>query len=452
MYIARLNKSDLLDWLGGQSRPVTTRVSIDQLQQPLNDAIGLLWQEKPGSVKTTPVIFVADAQIVDFYAFVGTYVATYRPFSAYFRVISQESLPEVLQLADTQRQRSELPASLIGVAIAEAFIQSRGRVKTAADLSVSAVSSTLSAALAAAVSHGYGPATLEDIASRWQRARRLSSDDTLALEPRKITGVWGIILNAFSKKSPYHSDEGATAQSISVALRSALEGASDISEWVYPLTARIPSLGDAALRMRGAREERVRVLTDVFQVLSKWDGEPLLKEFLGGTLLSMVGNGSFDYLPLLSSLARELPGAALWFAVASALQKGNDALTAGDCLGRRTVRDVLLPLDVFAPPRDDIALEELELFGRSNPERLGFRTAQQSIIAVELTSGVSGRVRSWVAGRADTQVPTLDRQINSKDLEELSMLLDRARSAVNRLGSRDQNDLFDSRTRPSRRR
>lgn len=451
MHASRLSREEFLAWLGGQYRPSIKKFSSGELARTGLQDIVLVWREKPDGDLNSPIIIVSSKSIGDFFAFVGTYISTYTPFSAFFRVTT----PELFQtnLATKVNSNPTLPA-LIGVAIAEAFVQARGKAKDASDLSLPAVLGTLSATLASAIHRGYDSERLEEIAELWSRARQLKSGDDLPLQPAKVVQAWSIIAQAMSLEPVVARDTNENVGTITSFIQTARTSSGAIAEQLYPLSARFPSLGDAALRMRGTREERVRVLSDSVALLAKADGDILLREFLAGTLISLLGNGSFNYLPFATNLTRDLPGAALWFGLSSALQKGNDALTAANCLGRRAARDAFVRWNVFDAPRDDISIEEFDIYRRSDHERFELRGAGQSLLSIELVPGVNAKIRGPSSNRSDTTNSTASARIqNTEEFRELRHLLDRARYTLDRMATGpEQPDMFDSDSRSYRRR
>lgn len=451
MYAASISREELLGWLGGQYRPVAKRLAPSEIANITRQDIVLVWRDKPANDASTALIVVRDESLRDFYAFVGTYVSTYTPFSAFFRVITPNRLLDSME-ADAHSQLN-LPAA-IGVAIAEAFVQARGKAKGASDLSLPAVLGTLSASLAMAVYRGYRPDQLKEITALWIRARQVGSDDDLALPPAKTLQVWTLIAQSMSPEPSVISGSDESARAIVAFLRTARSSNGAIAEQLYPLTARFPALGDTVLRMRRTREERVRVLSEAVKSLANSDGDSVLKEFLAGALVSLIGDGSFDFLPFATNLTRDFPGAALWFGISSSLQKGNDALTAANCLGRRAARDAFARWNVFDTPRDDVSIEEIEMSQRSDHGGSGLRGAGQSILSIELVPGVSAKVRASSSSRSDVHTaPAPSWKQDAEEMKELRYLLDRARYTLDRLSAdARQPDMFDPGSRPYRRR
>ncbi|MFS4583665.1 hypothetical protein [Phaeobacter sp. C3_T13_0] len=452
MQISMLNREALLDWLAGSYSPKASPITLRQLAKPLEADVALLWKTDQ-SASLTPVVLVKQRDLKEFYAFVSTYVSTYRPFSAFFHVLPYEEATSVAGLRDRRRPATiDVPDELIGVAIAEAYAQSRGKVRTVNELTVQGLQATLSATLFEFLIRGGELKEMHNIAEKWAAIRGNSSDPSLALGAEMILDVWMTIGAALN--SPKTKKKSDVRSKISSSLKAALIEKSSLEDWFFPLTAGIPELGNAVSNMRLAREERVRTLPKAFSSLRQSNSDSTLKEFVVGGLLSMVSNGSFDQLKLLDETLQDFPKAALWFGVISSLQQRTDALTSGNCLGRRAVRDLKRPADLFTPPESDISFDELMILSEEALTADSFRTAHSSTISVALHGTVSASFRNPKTKRQDSDVQkSVDRaNFDAEKFEELRFLLDRANRVVRNLQPSAQRDLFENHSKNNKRR
>ncbi|WP_296426544.1 hypothetical protein [Yoonia sp.] len=451
MQISMLSREAFLEWLAGSYVPKTLAFKDRQFSKPLDAEVALLWKGEP-SKSAVPVILVKQQGLREFYAFVSTYVSTYCPFSAFFHVVPYESAATMACLQESSSPAVNIPDELIGVAIAEAYAQSRGKIRSLNELSVQGIQATLSATLLEFLIRGGDLKDMNGIAEKWAAIRNSSSDTSLVLSSEMILDVWTTIGRALtSAKASKARDARAE---ISSALKGALVENSSLEKWFFPLTNSIPELGEAVRNMTLAREERVRTLPMALNSLRQSNTDPLLKEFVVGGLLSMVGNGSFDQLKLLDEILRDFPKAALWFGVISSLQKRSDVLTAGNCLGRRVARDVKKSVEIFAPPESDISFEELMILGEETLKADSFRTAHSGVISVALYGTVASSFRNPKSKRQeiDAQVSREQAKINLKEFEELRFLLDRANRVLRNLQPSSQRDLFDDSSKYTKRR
>lgn len=443
MQISMLSREAFLDWLAGGYSPEKVSFKNQQLTKPLVSEVALVWEDEP-SKSAVPVILVKQQDLREFYAFVSTYVSTYRPFSAFFHVVPYERAATFPGLKENTTPVVDLPDELIGVAIAEAYAQSRGKIRSLSELSVQSIQATLSATLLAFLLRGGDVEDMNGIANKWTAIRKSSSTTPLTLSSEMILDVWTTIGSALS--STKVSKKRNVRTKVSLALQAALVENTSLEDWFFPLTKSIPELEDLVGNMTLAREERVRTLPIAFSSLRQSNADPLLKEFVAGGLLSMVGNGSFDQLRLLDETLQEVPKAALWFGVISSLQKRSDVLTAGNCLGRRVIRDLKKPVDLFAPPESDISFEELMILGEDTLSTDRFRTAHSNVISVALDGTVTSSIRNPKSRRQDidSQASIERANSNSKELSELRFLLDRANKVVRDLQEPYQRDFFDN--------
>ncbi len=443
MQICLFDREGFLDWLNGKPSPKPARLTAAKMRQPLGNDVALIYPDPKVADQSQPVIAVPQNKIADFYAFVGTYVANYRPFSAFFKVVPFEVLSELTNAQSIEGQ-TRLPFQrLIGVAIAEVYTQSRARTKVIDKISVSAVQATLSASLSEAVWQGYGPEMIEDISRRWQTTRELEHSNDLFLKPNKITEVWRIVSDVLSGKSTRGSR--GSNRKVFQALEIATLPNSSPHEWLSPFMKELPWLEKTASGLDRSREERVRIVRDMVPELINSHSDSLTREFLAGAIISMIGNGSFAQLSLLDDLLPELPSAALWFGVFASFQHGNDALTIGNCLGRRVVRDMCTNRDLFAPISADIAFEEMAMFRNEAKSAPPFRTAHASNMTVSLLANVTGRFK--IGNSSDVEVSRQRQEARNRESQEqtheLMYLLDRARQMAAKLAKVRQRDLFD---------
>ncbi len=443
MQICLLDRESFLDWLGGKPSPKPVRLTAAKMRQALENDIALIYDDQKTIISTQPVLAIPQHKISDFYAFVGTYVAGYRPFSAYFKVVPFEMLSEMMKFRSYDPEMGLQKECLIGVAIAEVYTQSRARIEAIDKISVSAVQATLSASLTEAVWQGYGSEKVGDISRRWQIVRELEDASELFLDPQKITEVWEIISEVVAEK--ISSKSRGPRRKIAQALKRAVLIGPPDQEWLFPFLKEFPRLAQNVAGLSRSREERVRIVRDILPELVDSSSNLLTREFLAGAIISMIGNGSFAQLSLLDDVLPKLPSAALWFGVVSSLQNGSDALTVGNCLGRRVVRDMCTSANLFVPIREDIAVEELRMFRSEKKSTATFRTVQTASMTVNLLGNVSGRFKTVGATNNDATRAKQDAKFrkNDEQTQELMYLLDRARHMAGMLSRSGQRDLFD---------
>lgn len=455
MYISTVGRERFLSWITGGGKVVGKTVPDSAVSGlVMHSQLSLLWPNKLAvDGANAPLVCLPEREINDFFAFTSTYIGAISPFSAFYRVISAERLSKLLEGAKTQPLLNL--ASLTGAAMAEAFLQSRGRT-TLNDLTVAGVLGTLSASLAAGVHNGYDEDGLERIAAGWVRSRTAANADAVALSASAILSVWSIVAMS-SRNSPARSGPADVDALIAQLLRRCVEAGDFTPDLIRPAFSAVPDMDRVFARMTASREERVKALGDGLDILLRSGAEGVLLDFLAGALLSMVGNGSFDFLPLTTRFPVERSAATIWFGICSGLHRATDVFSISSCLGRRSARDMFANIDLFSPPKDDICIEEFEVLRRGRGEFPSFRTSSQSVISIEVLPGVSVKVRNSQlrgesASESASQALPVRRLKDSEEMRELRYLLDRARHTVERLAaSSDQIGLFD-REEPSTKR
>lgn len=438
MYSA-LTRDEFVDWLGGLSSPKPEILQLGRKLEVAKGKILLVWPDPNTNSQKPSIIAIAEEEIRDFFAFVSTYVATFKPFSAFFNVVALEDLDLVLgETLDSASQNSKFPG-LIGVALAEAYAQSRSKTQSLNDLTVQGVRATLSATLLSAVFQGFRSEGLEKIALRWVDARGLTSDGSLTIGFSDTLEVWKLIGSAL--------DEGPRSKSkhsknlIEEALRTGFKIGSNFDDWFLPFVASAMGTDKHVRMLKGAREERIRSIPLILEGIFNLKVEPEVREFLAGGLLSMVGNGSLAHLQLTDRLVGELPGAVLWFGALSALQSQSDCLTASDCLGRRVVRDLMVKHDRFGSPNFDVSLDELKVLGDRAVSGVGMRSMHSNLIEIGLLGSVHAPFRRPSPRQDEERLNT--EKVLAERLEELRFLLDRASRVAADLHRPRQRELFE---------
>lgn len=450
MKVASLDREELVDWLGNQDQMPTERLTAKLLKNTEPDRVLIVW-DRDGQSNATPIIAVHQDGLRDFFAFVSTYISAFKPFSAYFTVVPLENLERVVSSKSLDGVSRDNFSKLVAVAFAEAYAQSRGKVRSLDDLTVQGVQATLSASLMSAMWKGFELDEMAQISKRWVESRKLVSSGELAIPPNTVLEVWEDIgVGVWAKPSIMRRH---SRKKVASYIGAFLSGSQSFDEWFLPIAREALGTEEAVITLKGAREERVKALPGILDMLFRGsNADRSLLEFVAGGLLSMVGNGSMSQLPLAEQLARELPKSALWFGVMSAFQSRTDALTASSCLGRRVLRDLLRDVGAFSPPHYDISLDELSVIGEKALIGDEVRTDHSGTIVVGLLGPVHAPFRRASAKRENEELAqqTARIQFQNERIEELSYLLDRASRVLRDLHSPAQRDLFEKDSRRPR--
>jgi hypothetical protein len=432
-----LTREEFVQWLAGSYLP---RSSSGYHREFGVGDIMLVWRDTAGppDFANPAIIAVPRDAIRDFFAFTATYVGTYVPFSAFFRVITVESLREV----ESQAHRPNLATiheEFVAVAIAEAYLQSGG-AQPVQDISIQAGLATLSGVMIAGLARGYDRDRLQRIPLYWRKARNAFNSESLKIDPDQLAGFWDPVLDILLNPDSRRTLDGSL-RPIANFVRSQLANGLGIDSSVWRGLIEILPNAMHSLMQEGlvSREDQVKNLDYATKVLIESEGvAPLLREVVAGFALARVSGGSLSHLDLCSPFFDKLPRAVLWYALFAGCWKGNTVLSDAECLGRRLSRQLFTWSDIFSAPSSDISYLELNsLLERDIRPR--FRTLQQTVTSVELLPGVNARIRTRpdIISKREGAVSSSDKQA----LQDLRGALRSAISLIDKLGG-DQASFF----------
>jgi len=385
MWALPADRKFLLDLFGRHAFPHAAGI-VDPRQSELfasREELVLLWaNEPPASVQGEQLpdaIIVRSIQMREFIAWITTVAGGYRPFTAFIRIIDQQSA----QLALEPREPSlgKFENAVAGLIIAEALTLA-GPQRSIAALSLLPCQSTYSYSFARALALGYVRTPLDPIAAPFGLARKLTRQPARRLGDDLLSTTLKVVA--------------------SLAADNAVRDRSGVPPFIWETCLELQSgqevkhswglLADSGVlpqqllgELRGPREHRVRVFERVLHGPNRLDA--LTSAFLAGLLADQVGPGSFEHNDLLLPYLDRYPTALLWYGLCAGLHPDSEVQQVGNCLGRRLVRDLLMPDPVLSHPKYDIAVGELEVH-LDREEPLEFRTASQNHIVVELLPGV----------------------------------------------------------------
>jgi hypothetical protein len=395
----------LLDIFSRQSPPPHLTGFIDPKRDHihLSDELLLLWASEPKPVPAPQsgeylpdAIVVHSKQMREFIAWITTVAGGYRPFTAFIRIIDQQYLQHAIEPKEPGLRGFE--NAVAGLIIAEALTLA-GPQRSLAALSLLPCESTYSYSFARALALGYARDVDDPIAAPFGLARKLTRQPSRRLN-EEVLSITLKVLSGLARdtKIPDRSEIPAFIWETCRELQSERE-----------LTRSWRLLADAGVlphqplgELRGPREQRVRA----FERILKGPNRPdvLTSSFLAGLLADQISPGSFEHIDLLLPYLNQYPTAMIWYGLCAGLHPDSEVQQAGNCLGRRLVRDLLASDPVLSRPKYDIAVSELEVH-LDREEPLEFRTASQNHIAVELLPGVPALMK-WPITQATETVST----------------------------------------------
>jgi hypothetical protein len=350
--------------------------------------ITLIWFD--ASASALPLIGVRAADLREFLAFTSTYVGTYVPFTAFFRVIPLEMVDFLPRFDGGGSRDGAAEAALIGVAIAEAALQTGIPTARVVDLNVQSCLTTSGVVAARSMELGYSNSMAALAVERWHSVRATLSATQPWAEADRTGMFWSTVL---AKLAPEPSSEFDRNSKVSLFLDDAMRSGSrghDIA--VDALSPFISDTNELVVMLRASRENRVRALEQIAAKISSSATSLIEAEMILGFAAAQVAEGSFAYLPLILRYEKKYPLSCLWFGMFCGLRQGSDVLTAGDCLGRRVLRHIRKIAGLLPDIDADINYEEFLLLS-NDFKRRKIRTDIQSMVSVELLPGVDAAFR-----------------------------------------------------------
>lgn len=453
---ARLSREDFLEWVasGGTSRAATKRAEpfSGTVDLKLNQ-IGLLLDSSSHENTSSPLIIINDESVRDFFAWTSTYISSYFPLTAFFRVVTISTLAR-LDVLDSRGEfvPDDTRRLLSSSVVAEAITQTNGFTRPLAAVSLQACKSTLSYALLRSAALHYHPLAVGEVTEKWLAARRHMGNRQLRLPAEKVQAFWLLVFSSLLPTAPkFRGDKSNTTELVQELVQGASRGISfenlataDFVSKTFP-ALDLKALSSSTL----AREEQIKALDQLAAQLGSSDIPPILQDSLVAYFAARLGNGSFEFFPLLAEFSEKFPSCPLWFSLFSIWQPGFDGLTSGNCLGRRVARDLDGLDSAFSPPNADISLAEFEVIVQSG-RGAWVRSDSVSGMTVELVPNICCRLPS-AAARSQPEGETL----SLPEMLRLRRLLDQAKrildDPIHRGSSAGppQEDMFaDERDRP----
>ena len=395
MIFARIvQRTQILEVLGPRQStspafPISSPQDVAHLA-PHN--VAAVWSIDPAraSWELPEILVTADGAERDWMAWLTTYAPNIRPLTAYCRVMGETAFGDrwsAIRAPDLGR----LGCAAVGIILGEVFSSSEdGPLRLRDPVSVPSSASVLSFSLVRAISLYTRPVEwMDQLARRWVMVREMTRQRPRTLSPRVVMPV----MQSFGQLVP-SSGIVADDEATGLACMEILEQ----GELESPSRTLGTTFGGAARAMALAtREERLAILEESLSAptLSDVDG------FKVGYLASRMDPGSFAHAGLLATVLRRCPSALIWYGFCAGLSGGSALLNEFGGVGRRILRELLVPETLVGRPRTDIGFEELDLLlgtPRSPRPEDGFPTGSPSTLSVELDVGVPTAV-NW--GRVD---------------------------------------------------
>ena len=349
-------------------------------------AIGLAWEETDDEGALPRAIVIDHDKKRDFLAWVVTYFSEFRPFTAYFRVLSKEFVAaySANDVADQRRDPSlgGLEDVCLGLVFGEMLSVQKGNKERWRGQLWGSLSFVLARALAVGM-RGMEPDLL---ATAWTSARKLTNQTAAGIRADSVKAPWAVVERLVSSTDVPLRDTNSSYSQAQKQIEGAcleLKNTGGLGKGTWNRLARGLSFQkDIRSELEGTRESRVTHIERALRELTdKPRGESA--SFLCGYLVSCVSTGTLNHHAMIEPVLETYPSSALWYGVCAGLHRGADLKNQFEGMGRRVLRDLLRPESLLDPPRADIAISELEMLHR-DPKRADFFLRSPNRIEVEI--------------------------------------------------------------------
>ena len=452
--VARRDFGDLISEEGVSRLNIETVAEIDLLKAPASNTVLAVWALDPKKTTQLPEMLICqDGTQNDWAAWITTFAARIRPFSAYTRLMTH---------TDFQRTAKRSPTPDIGpftwpaagLILGEVLGASGLPDKALETLSAMAVTSTLSFVMCRAAAMYADFEEWSHLAKMWESVREVTKQRARSVESASIARVCATVMNALGFRGASKiltPNDTEVCEACRYLIRSPQRIPSNLSE--------IKLFADAELMMHGSREDRVLAFEEF---LHRSDDisvpKPEVMSFMLGYLASRIAPGTIRHSSVLGQITHRYPTSMLWYGFCSGFAEGEANIpNAGRRRGvdlppsaRRVIRELLRPEPVLGAPVCDIGYLELLALSQTggNPLEGLIKTTQGSVI-VELLPGVCTSVNVSSKPPAESQGRKLrEREIITTMGEQIERLCETYKSLLSAeaLGSKaEQRSLFPSR-------
>ena len=271
----------------------------------------------------------------------------------------------------------------------------------------------------------------EDTATNWLRARNVTNQPLRSMEPESILGPWSILadVGGINRQNVASFRDSAPVRAICKSLHNT--GSID-RDALGTLMHESDELKLAFHRMEGPWEARIKTLDSALRdTVTMHKRLPESIVFACGLLASRVAPGSIEHAGVLAPYINYAKGLLLWYGLCAGLTKGSKLVEFSDSLGRRLLRDLRLRDSVFASPRCDISIDELEVIGVSESSLASIQNSVPGQIAIEIFPCINTLAR-WPRREAEQKSDYFQPLLFENSLMELQEVTGDLRRAVNR--------------------
>lgn len=456
-YYARIDRRDFGDLISEErvSRlHIETVAEIDVLEAPVGNAILAVWSLDPKKTAQLPEVLICqDGTQNDWAAWITTFAARIRPFSAYMRLMTRTDFQRTAKRSLTP-DIGTLTWPAAGLILGEVLGASGLPDKALETLSATAFASTLSFVMCRTAAMYPDFQEWSHLIEMWESIREVSKQRTRSVESELVARVCATAMDAFGFGG---ASKILTPNDMEV---------SEACRYLFRSPQRTPSnfsetkpFADAELMMHGSREDRVLAIEEfIHRSDSILVHKPEVMSFMLGYLASRIAPGTIKHSSVLGQVTDRYPTAVLWYGFCAGFAESEaNMLNASVRRGvdfpssaRRVVRELLRPEPVLGAPVCDIGHLELIALSRTGADPLEglIKTTQGSAI-VELLPGICTSVNVSSKPPTESQVRELREQeiiaTMGEQIERLRKTYKDLLAAEAPVSEAEQRSLFTSR-------
>ena len=417
-HIDRRDFGDLLSEAGLSRLRIRNAPKMERLESPRDNALLAVWLSDPLKTRKLPEVLICqDETQNDWAAWLTTYAAKIRPFSANMRLMTNSELQRGAKNLQVP-ELGELAWPAAGLILGEVLAASGLPDKSLETLSATAFASTLSfvvfrVAILYADFQDWG-----SLIQRWDSVREITKQRDRFIEGSSVARVCAIIMRALDINGT-SGVLGRNDEEVSEACRVLLNSPQRLPSQIF-LSSGFKSIDQI---IHGSREDRVVAFEHFLKNASNL-AEPNseLTAFMIGYLASRIAPGTIRHSSILNQVINQYPTALLWYGFCAGFSEDEDVMSnvgprrSADFppIARRIIRELFRPEPLLGAPFCDIGYLELIALSRTikTPLEGIIKTTQGSAI-VELLPGVCTSVNV---------LPKQSDRPQSKDLREKEVI------------------------------
>ena len=457
--VARRDFGDLISEERVSRLKIDTETEIKLLKALDSNAVIAVWSLNPKKTTQLPEVLICqDESLNDWGAWITTFAAKIRPFSAYMRLMTNTDFQRTARMP-SMPDLGPLTWPAAGLIIGEVLGASGLPDKSLAMLAGTAFTSTLSFVMCRTAAVYPDFEEWSHLVNMWESGRDVTKQQARSVESASIARVCATVLQA----SGYRGVSKILTRNdmeVSEACRRLFKSPLNTP----PNLFETKIFADAENMMRGSREDRVRVFEEFLNRKEGISGpKPEIMSFMLGYLASRIAPGTIRHSSVLGQIVHRFPTAMLWYGLCSGFAEGEANISNASkrhsvdlpLSARRVVRELIRPESVLGTPVCDIGYIELLALSQTggNPLEGLIKTTQGSVI-VELLPGVCTSVKFFSKPPVESQ----DRKLREREIiatmgEQLEQLREIYRDLLAAQSSSsfaEQQSLFPSRRKKSK--